>query len=232
MKLSQHKALDALVAQYILGTMRGAARRRFERAMRDEPLVATRVNYWLQRANLKPSEAHAVQPSPQVWKAIERDLNLARFRPPWYARVNVLRNWAFAATAALMLFIAGQWIVPTLIQPELQSVARLSGSDQIIAGTTVTASRSRDGKRLSLKSDRAVVASAQQSYELWLLPENGAAPISLAVLGSLDATFDVPAAQVGRVSRGAKLAVSVEPAGGSKTGAPTGPVILVGAIDS
>jgi anti-sigma-K factor RskA len=232
MKLSQHKALDALVAQYVVGTMRGAARRRFERAMRDEPIVASRVNYWLQRANLKPSHAHAVQPSPRVWKTIERDLNLARFRAPWYARVNVWRNWAFAATTALVLFIAGQWIVPTLTQAELQSVARLIGDDKAIAGTTVTASRSRDGRVLSLKSDRAVIASAQQSYELWLLPEGGGAPISLAVLGSLNAKFEVPAAQVGRIARGAKLAVSVEPAGGSKTGAPTGPVILVGAIES
>jgi anti-sigma-K factor RskA len=32
------------------------------------------------------------------------------------------------------------------------------------------------------------------------------------------------------VRAGAKLAVSVEPAGGSPTGAPTGPVILVGEI--
>jgi anti-sigma-K factor RskA len=75
-----------------------------------------------------------------------------------------------------------------------------------------------------------VVAGPQQSYELWLLPEEGGAPISLAVLGSLDARFKLPEAQVSRVRSGAKLAVSVEPAGGSPTGGPTGPVILVGQI--
>ena len=52
--------------------------------------------------------------------------------------------------------------------------------------------------------------------------------MSLAVLGTLDASFEVPERHRGKL-RG-QLAVSVEPAGGSPTGKPTGPVILVGAI--
>jgi anti-sigma-K factor RskA len=232
MRLASHKALDALVGAYIVGTLRGAARRRFERAIASEPLVASRLNYWLQRANLKPSTAYAVMPSPKVWKRIASDLNLNAFRAPWYSRINFLRNWAFAATTALMLFIAMQWIVPSLVAPEFQNVARLSGDANAVSGTTVNVSMSRDGKQLALKPDRAMLASAAQSYELWLLPEGGGAPISLAVLGTLDARFDIPVAQVGRIARGAKLAVSVEPAGGSKTGAPTGPIILVGAVAS
>ncbi len=232
MKLATHKALDALVGAYIVGSLRGAARRRFKRAMAQEPLVASRVNYWLQRANLKPSTAQAVQPSAEVWTRISRDLNLRAYRAPWYARTNLWRNWALASTTVLALVVAMQWMLPTLLTPQLQSIAKLSGDASASRGTIVTASISRDGKTLALKSDRVVVANALQSYELWLLPESGSAPISLAVLGSLDAQFDVPPAQVGRVARGAKLAISVEPAGGSKTGAPTGPVILVGAIDS
>jgi anti-sigma-K factor RskA len=232
MKLASHKALDALVGAYIVGTLRGAARRRFERALASEPVVASRLNYWLQRANLRPSTAYAVMPSPRVWKRIASDLNLNAYRAPWYSRITFWRNWAFAATAALMLFIAMQWIVPALVAPEFQNVARLSGDASAIDGTTVSASISRDGKQLSLKPDRAMLANAAQSYELWLLPDGGGAPISLAVLGSLDVRFDLPAAQVGRVARGAKLAISVEPAGGSKTGAPTGPIILVGAVAS
>jgi anti-sigma-K factor RskA len=49
----------------------------------------------------------------------------------------------------------------------------------------------------------------------------GAAPVSLGLLGDapLQVAYPVPPA-------GWTLAVSVEPAGGSSTGAPTGPVIL------
>ena len=88
----------------------------------------------------------------------------------------------------------------------------------------------RDGRTLELRAARPVIAGPAQSYELWLLPAEGGAPLSLAVLGSLDARFAVPQAHAGRLRSGAKFAVSVEPAGGSPTGAPTGPVILIGEI--
>ncbi len=234
MKFSSHPALDALAAEYVIGTLRGPARRRFERAIAAEPLVATRVTYWQSRMNLKPAGAGAVQPSASVWKRIERDLNLRSLAPPWYARVSLWRNWALAASAALVFVFATQWL--RLSDPksdpnaQLASIAILAGDDAAVRGTTVSALISKDGKRLALRSERAIVAGALRSYELWLLPEGGGAPISLAVLGSLDAEFTVPSQQVGRIARGAKLAVSVEPAGGSKTGAPTGPVILVGAV--
>lgn len=230
MNLSRHPALDALAAEYVIGTLRGPARRRFERAMSSEPLVATRVAYWQNRMNLKPSAAGAVKPSAAVWKRIERNLNLRSLAPPWYARVSIWRNWALAASAVLVLIVGAQWL--RLAEPvvELASIATLAGDDAAVRGTTVSALLSKDGKRLALRAERAIVADAARSYELWLLPDGGGAPISLAVLGSLDAEFAVPAAQIGRIARGAKLAVSVEPAGGSKTGAPTGPVILVGAV--
>ena len=230
MNLSRHPALDALAAEYVIGTLRGPARRRFERAIASEPLVATRVTYWQNRMNLRPSAAGAVQPSAAVWKRIERDLNLRSLAPPWYARVSIWRNWALAASAALVLLFGAQWLRLSEPAVELAAIATLAGDDAAVRGTTVSALLSKDGKRLALRSERAIVADSARSYELWLLPDGGGAPISLAVLGSLDAEFAVPAAQVGRIGRGAKLAVSVEPAGGSKTGAPTGPVILVGAV--
>ena len=81
---------------------------------------------------------------------------------------------------------------------------------------------------LELRAARPLIAGPAQSYELWLLPAEGGAPISLAVLGALDARFQLAASHAQRLRAGGKLAVSVEPAGGSPTGAPTGPVILVG----
>ena len=37
MKLSRHRALDALCGEYLIGTLRGRARRRFEHVMRHGP---------------------------------------------------------------------------------------------------------------------------------------------------------------------------------------------------
>jgi len=223
-KLADNARLDALCGEYLVGTLRGAARRRFERALREEPRVALRLSRW-QEYSPRYSKMIEARPSAGVWRRLERELGLARYRVPWYSRAGFWRGWALAATAALVVAIGLDVQRPPEVSA-LLPIARLAGKAEV---AQVTAMLSRDGRTLELRAARPVVAGPAQSYELWLL-EGKAAPISIAVLGSLDARFAVPPALVGRLAAGAKLAVSVEPAGGSPTGAPTGPVILVGDI--
>ena len=227
MKLAHRALLDALCGEYLLGTLRGAARRRFERALREEPRVAQRLNHWQGVFTPRYAKMIEAQPSGNVWKRLERELGLSRYRMPWHRRASFWRGWAVAATAALALAIGVQVLRPSPEPQALLPIARLDGNAEV---SQVTALLSRDGRTLELRAARPVVAGPKQSYELWLLLPGGAAPVSLAVLGSLDARFALPPAQIGRLSAGAKLAVSVEPAGGSPTGAPTGAVILVGEI--
>jgi len=203
-------ALDALCGEYLVGTLRGPARKRFERLLKD-PAVSQRLRYW--ETNFMPRYAAMIEarPSPQVWKRLEKTLGLAR--PSWFRRAA----WPVAVTVALLVIVGVQFARQ---QPDDAPIAQLSGK-----AATVAAHLSRDGRTLVLRSDRPVVAGPAQSYELWLLTPEGDV-ISLAVLGSLDARFELR-------HRGAlrgQLAVSVEPAGGSPSGKPTGPVILVGPI--
>ena len=46
MKINNPAWLDALCGEYIIGTLRGPARRRFERALSEEPLVSLRLKHW------------------------------------------------------------------------------------------------------------------------------------------------------------------------------------------
>ena len=67
--------------------------------------------------------------------------------------------------------------------------------------------------------------------ELWLLPAGGLPPVSLGVLdatGSQRRVFTAPAQ--GELQAGDMLAVSLEPAGGSPSGQPTGPVVSTGTL--
>jgi len=69
-------------------------------------------------------------------------------------------------------------------------------------------------------------APPASSYELWMLPGGGAQPVSLGLLPATgNATLGLSAAQLAVLGNTPTLAVSVEPAGGSPTGLPTGPVI-------
>jgi anti-sigma-K factor RskA len=71
---------------------------------------------------------------------------------------------------------------------------------------------------------------ADRSLELWALPP-GAAPKSLGLISAGDklAALQLPAAADQSLADVPMLAVSLEPKGGSPTGAPTGPVLYTGA---
>lgn len=227
MKLAHNNRLDAIIGEYLLGTLRGAARKRFERALSEEAFVSLRLKRIEEIFAPRYSKMIEVEPSPQTWTRLERELDLARYRTPWYRRLGLWRGFAAASTAALLLTIAVPFMRSVPHEPAPVAIARLEGKTE---SARVTAAFAVDRVTLELKAARPIVAGPQQSYELWLIPQEGGPPISLAVLGTLDARFVVPESHRSRVRTGAKLAVSVEPAGGSPTGGPTGPVILIGEI--
>lgn len=226
MRIGRSAMLDALSGEYLLGTLRGLARKRFERALRDEPLVALRLKYWETMIAPRFSAAVEVQPAAGGWKRLTRELGLARFSTPWHRRLGFWRGFAAAATAALAIGIGAQFLRP-MMEPAPVEIARLEGKAEV---ARVVARLSGDRRTLELQAARPVLAGPAQSYELWLIPAEGGAPLSLAVLGNLDVRVPVAPAHSRRLVPGAKLAVSVEPAGGSPTGGPTGPVILAGQI--
>jgi anti-sigma-K factor RskA len=72
---------------------------------------------------------------------------------------------------------------------------------------------------------------AGRSYELWLLSSNSPSPRSLGVVGADEfTTRPIPAGFDLEALRGAGYAVSLEPAGGSPSGAPTGPILFTGSM--
>ena len=69
---------------------------------------------------------------------------------------------------------------------------------------------------------------AGKSHELWVLPEGGSARYRSACCRTAGEQHRVlTPAQRAALAGAKQIAVSLEPAGGSPTGAPTGPVLLV-----
>lgn len=225
MKIDSHPLLDALCGEYLIGTLRGAARRRFERALLDEPLAALRLRHWQGVFELRYTKMMEMQPSAGSWKRLERELDLAKFRTPWIRRASFWRGWATVATVMLALAFGWQTLSPKTETQATLEIAQMTGTD--IA--RVSAWLSRDKATLSLRAASPLIAGPAKSYELWLLTADGGA-ISLAVLGNLDAHFALPPGQAQRLRAGAKLAITLEPAGGSPAGKATGPVIMIGDI--
>jgi anti-sigma-K factor RskA len=75
-----------------------------------------------------------------------------------------------------------------------------------------------------------LVNSERRTLELWLIPP-GDRPHSLGLIEpGKPVRIQMPPALVERLTNSASLAVSLEPAGGSPTGLPTGAVVASGKL--
>ena len=145
----------------------------------------------------------------------------------------------------LAAYIAVSKVAPDLIPPQLRAVgANLMArtepqergpSDRLVAVLQQTPIAPAFLLTVDTQQRTVVVrriAAGQEngrSYELWLITGRSAPPKSLGVVGSDEFTQrPLPANVDLETLRSATYAVSLEPAGGSPTGAPTGPVLFTG----
>jgi anti-sigma-K factor RskA len=228
--------IDRLGAEYVLGTLRGGARARFERWLRDPsdaPGAEARraVRRWEDRLVHLADGVPRITPSPQVWGEIERRTRAApaatavprdatrRARPRW-------QPWVLAAS--LLVVAVGAWLAlgPRGAQPEWQMAAQLRPDATADVQWRVDYDAAADALRITAVAPPALPAGSV--HELWALADDSAQPVSLGLLpatGDLQRSLDPT--QRAAFLRAGKLAVSLEPTGGSPTGAPTGPVLLV-----
>jgi anti-sigma-K factor RskA len=227
MKHDNPKLIDALAAEYVLGTLSGRARRRFERWRTKEWHVERRVQAWEERLSGLALRLPPMRPSPHVWSQIERRIGAAGSRtqapPPKRA------PWqAIAAGIALIAVLAGGFMTWRAMQgPELHELATLAAERAPQPAWHLTADD--DLRHLRAVADAGAAPQAGKSYELWALPDDGSAPVSLGLMPVTGGVIERELTDAQRTAlRGAsKVAISLEPEGGSTTGAPTGPVLMV-----
>lgn len=227
MKRLSADARHALAAGFVLGTLRGRARRRFEAMAASDAQLAGIRDRW--EAFLTPlADAVApVAPPARVWRAIEARIAGPRApKPagPW----SSLAFWrwlgagfAAASIALLALLLGGQ--SPVAPGPVLVAVLATPEQDP-----RIVVEQPREGL-LRLRMVKPWKAMKQNDLELWVIPKDGK-PRSLGVVPS-DRDGEVRLANLDEVlHEGIAFAVSSEPLGGSPTGQPTGKVLCSGAI--
>ena len=228
MKHDNPKLIDALAAEYVLGTLGGRARRRFERWRTKEWAVERRVQAWEERLSGLALRLPPMRPSPNVWNQIEKRIGAAGSRAP--APPAKRAPWqALAAGVALFAVLFGGIMTWRAMQsPELHELATLTAERATQPAWHLHADDDMRHLRAVADAGAGTVAQAGKSYELWALPDNGAAPVSLGLMplvGEIDR--DLTDAQRAALRGASKVAVSLEPEGGSTTGGPTGPVLFV-----
>ena len=233
MDYSRPTLADRLAADYVAGTLRGPARRRFEALLPAHPALRAAVGSWQNRLMPLTASLAQVVPPPRVWQRIEARIDGTASSPTesargWWARLALWRGLTALATVAT-LSLGVLLAVPSPVLPPVVVVLSAAGgpaADGGVMPASFVASISGDGRAMVTKPLTQVKLDSDRALELWALPPKGA-PRSLGLISANGATV----VQRGRVlDDTAALAVSLEPQGGSPTGAPTGPVLFVGKL--
>lgn len=216
------RTIDELAAQYALGTLRGAARVRFERVCRDDRRALEAVHRWEDRLLDLAGSVTPARPSPVVWRKIQ--LRLGHSRALSFRRTAT--QWAMAAGVAALTAAIVWW---TTVAPAPQIVATIADQQQTLLWRIEARP---DREELLVAALPALPQDAQHAYELWALPSQaGGAPVSLGLMPQTGRReLRLTDVQRAALASATQVAISLEPVGGSPTGAPTGPVLFVASV--
>jgi anti-sigma-K factor RskA len=224
MKFTDNHALqDLLAGQYVLGTMRGGARRRFERMCRNDASLQRRVDSW--NALLAPLSELVPQPAPRVWRGLSARIpalsNSSGASRGWW---NNLVMWR--GLAAAMAVVAALSIGLVATRPQQDLVAQNQQTPGMLLAT-FSAPDSHAPIAIAVMGDKPgqvilkVVAPdleipKDKTLQLWLIKPGSDAMISAGVApeGGLSAT-QISVANMDDLRHAKTLGLSLEPIGGS-----------------
>ena len=229
------RLLDKLAAEYVLGTLKGGARRRYEDWLRRDPMVRRATAEWQDRLHPMAQFAPGATPSPQVWKGIVKQLGLAANpaieskRAFWRGLRDDLGFWrglGMASTAVATILVAVLATrSPEAVAPVASYVAMLA-DDKAQPVAIVTGDAIHHTLVVKVVLPQSV--AADRSLQLWAVPKSGT-PRPLGLVAG-DGTVTLPLAAGDTPQAVSLLAISLEQKGGSPNpNGPTGPIVYKGA---
>lgn len=218
MNYDNQKLIDMLAAEYVLGTLKGPARKRFQRLMLSSNRIREATWMWEQHLNNLASSIKSVPPDSHVWERISQRIEpqqVTQSSKVITPKASIWKAWSLIATAASIVLALIVWQPQAPVSQLTQQIALFKdASEQPLWFIDV------NEQGLSIKVSDKLTARTDKDYELWMILKGQDAPISLGLLPKdgvksllKDARFNAQDI--------ALLAVSLEPIGGSPTGSPT-----------
>ena len=226
---------DVAAAELALGVLDGDERAVALRRVLAEPGFAQEVERWRDYLGQLFAIWPEVAAPPGLFARIERSLDMphgavvaprGRFWP-------ALAGLTSIAAAGLLVFVVARPVPPPAPSPAPTTIP--AARPLLVASIAPTAKGAAiaavfDPARGLLRVTEGATPAAGRSAELWVIGADKT-PHSLGLLTSGGATSVTPAVAIRRqLAAGATLAVTIEPAGGSPTGAPTGTIVLKGTL--
>jgi anti-sigma-K factor RskA len=232
---------ERLAAEHVMGLLEGEERRQAEHLVATDPAFEAMARHWGERLTELDETAPVLPVDDAVWKRIESGLDAApqsisvedptpivvpnplqAFRALWRS----LHFWRIAGLTGAFASVAlavGLGIMATqrARQPVLIAVL-MTDANQPAAVINAFANG-----RAELVPIGNVQIPHGHAFEIWTFPDPKGAPVSLGILTQAR-TAPLDLGRVAAPHANQIFAVSVEPATGSPTGLPTGPVMMKG----
>ncbi|MCQ8878653.1 anti-sigma factor [Pseudoalteromonas shioyasakiensis] len=222
MNYDNQKLIDMLAAEYVLGTLKGPARKRFQRLMLTSNRIREATWMWEQHLNNLASSIKSEPPSDSVWQVISQRIDAKPSVHTVSPEANVIKPktsiwqaWSLIATAASIVLALIIWQPQAPIQQQTQQIALFKdASEQPLWFIDI------NEQSLSVKASDKLAARTDKDYELWMILKGQDTPISLGLLPK-DGIKSLLKDNRFNAQDIALLAISLEPLGGSPNGLPT-----------
>lgn len=229
----------ALAGEYVLGLLEGREREDAEHRLEQDSSFAMAVERWRRHFATLDATATPITPSADLWARIEAGIgglvqptaSAAIARPAmarssrltdWWNSLFVWRGAAFAGALASVLLAVG--LVGALDrakrQPLMVAVLLTEGNAAAAVVNTFA-----DG-RVEMLPLQSIDVPAGKALEIWTLWDRAVGPRSVGLIDRARSTplrlDNLP------LGNGQLFEITLEPASGSPTGRPTGPIIAKG----
>lgn len=225
-----HDELRILAGEYVLGLLSEDERAAFEARLASEPSTRAFVADWRERLLELDLSAAPVTPSPDLWPGIERRIEASarvhEFRPRASARQTIAPQptrrafWQGFAAASVFATIGGGIGLYQIARQKPRLIVVLLDA----AAEPVSIVEAYEGQRIRVVPLTGIPVPEGKTLQVWTLPSRERGPVSMGLLvGSSAATLVGPELPEPKPEQ--LYEITVEPAGGSPTGRPTGPIV-------
>ena len=218
---------SALAGEYVLGTLHGGARRRFEQLMREDAQLRAEVERCQEDVyrllDLLPDEA----PPPEVWSRIDRRITQSLRESPvkpkarWWCNIVLWRSWALATTvAALLLALWVNLTDRTALDPSPNFVVVVTDDANSQPSWLISGRAGATSVRVRTLTPQPL--PRERAFQLWMLPQGESRVRSVGLIPpSGSRVLQVSQTDAERLANAQKFGVSIEAQNGSPTGQPT-----------
>ncbi len=230
---------EALAAEYVLGTLTGRARRRFERLIDERPYIRYAVEMWEGKLNPMVELLPETEPPAHVWKSIKNRISetnpqiekhSAQAASGWWSIFRSPGFWQ-ATTAVLAVTLGMRALLPVAENAApMSSLSYISVLEGEGDKPMVVTMGHKQRRVVSVRLMETPKMKNQGVLELWAIKSPDTAPVRIGIVPSdRKQTYIKLSEQQWKRMKGAKqFAITVEPRDREQNELPSGPIMYKG----